>query len=61
VVVRVMAGQSSSFLSQARGANWLPDLPPKASAGPSTYVTEILEFLTVKDNPTLYESHWQLC
>lgn len=47
MVVRVMAGQSSSFLSQARGANWLPDLPPKAAAGPSTYITEVVEFLEV--------------
>lgn len=57
VCVRVMAGQSSSFLSQARGANWLPDLPPKATAGPSTYITEVVEFLEVRGflqsgNPT---------
>ncbi|BDA50846.1 Exocyst complex component 6B [Coccomyxa sp. Obi] len=46
VVVRVLAGQSSSFLSQARAAAWLPELPPKAAAGASPYINEILDFLT---------------
>jgi hypothetical protein len=56
-VVRVMAGQASSFLGQARGANWLPDLPPKATAGHSTYITEVLEYLEVGTPPCAPPPH----
>lgn len=37
---------------QARAAAWLPELPPKAAAGASPYINEILDFLTVPSVPT---------
>ena len=46
-VVRVMAGQAAALLSQARAAPWLPELPPRATAPASPYVSEILTFLEV--------------
>jgi hypothetical protein len=36
---------------QARAAAWLPELPPKAAAGSSPYINEILDFLTVRAIP----------
>ena len=48
MVVRVLAGQAGSILSQARGAAWLPELPPKGSAPVSPDISEILEFLEVQ-------------
>ena len=47
MAVKVLAGQASSILSQARAAAWLPELPPKASAAASPYISEILQYLEV--------------
>jgi hypothetical protein len=48
MAVKVLAGQASSILSQARAAAWLPELPPKASAAASPYISEILQYLEVQ-------------
>ena len=47
MVVKVLAGQAGSILSQARAAAWLPELPPKGNAPVSPYISEILEYLEV--------------
>ena len=50
IVVKVLAGQAGSILSQARAAAWLPELPPKGNAPVSPYISEILEYLEVRGN-----------
>ena len=47
MAVKVLAGQASSILSQARAAAWLPELPPKGNAPVSPYIAEILQYLDV--------------
>ena len=51
VVVKVLAGQAGSIWSQARAAAWLPELPPRANAAPSPYVSEIIEYMGVRTHP----------
>ena len=55
MAVKVLAGQASSILSQARAAAWLPELPPKGNAPVSPYISEILQYLDVSpcDHPSL--------
>lgn len=48
MAVKVLAGQASNILSQARAAAWLPELPPKANAPVSPYISEILQYLEVR-------------
>lgn len=48
MAVKVLAGQASSILSQARAAAWLPELPPKGNAPVSPYISEILQYLDVR-------------
>lgn len=55
MVVKVLAGQASSILSQARAAAWLPEMPPKGSAPVSPYISEILQYLEVLPHPWLSE------
>ena len=50
MVVKVLAGQAGSILSQARAAAWLPELPPKGNAPVSPYISEILEYLKARAN-----------
>lgn len=48
MAVKVLAGQASNILSQARAAAWLPELPPKGNAPVSPYISEILQYLEVR-------------
>ena len=50
MAVKVLAGQASSILSQARAAAWLPEMPPKGNAPVSPYISEILQYLDVSPN-----------
>ena len=47
MAVKVLAGQASSILSQARAAAWLPEMSPKGNAPVSPYIAEILQYLDV--------------
>ena len=54
MAVKVLAGQASSILSQARAAAWLPELPPKGNAPVSPYIAEILQYLDVSSHRPLH-------
>ena len=61
MVVKVLAGQAGSILSQARGAAWLPELPPKGNAPVSPYISEILEYLEVQGHISSLHTSVSIC